>query len=289
MRLADLPEFMPLLVGSTVIAGLESASYTTGSQSLDMTARLKLSRYGDLEVRQSFDGDTATTEASTFLLSVISYLSQNPLEKVSLEDIEVEIVQTQRPLMAALVGANASRTVVRPGDKVSLNLDLVAYRGERFRHSLSLDLPEDLPAGRYSLLVGDGASVDAARLAMEPAEPVTFPQALELLRSFHSRRDLMVLGVYGGPGLSVAGEIMPRLPGSVRSLWGAAASGSATALRTTVAQEKREVMDMPVQGLVRIDLEVRRREPFAGEGQEGTEKGAAAEAKGAAANEKGRS
>ncbi len=264
MQLADLPEFMPLLVGSSLIAGLESASYTTGSQSLDMTARLRLAGYGDLEVSQSFDGDTAVTEASTFLLSIVSYLTQNTLEKVSLEDIEVEMIQTQQPQMTELVGANASRTVVRPGDRVNLNLDLVKYRGERYRHSFSLDLPEDLPAGRYSLLVGDGASVDAARLAMEPTDPVSFPQALELLRSFHSRRELMVLGVYGGPGLSVAGEVMPRLPGSVRSLWGAAASGSATALRTTVAQEKRETMDVPVQGLVRIDLEVRRREPSGG-------------------------
>jgi hypothetical protein len=106
---------------------------------------------------------------------------------------------------------------------------------------------------------------------MEPAEPVTFLQALELLRSFHSRRDLLVLGVYGGAGLSVAGEVMPRLPGSVRSLWGAAASGSATALRSTVAQELREEMDMPVQGLVRIDLEVRRREPLAGAADGGGE------------------
>ncbi|HKI06059.1 MAG TPA: SpoIVB peptidase S55 domain-containing protein [Thermoanaerobaculia bacterium] len=264
MRLAELPEFMPLLVGSSVLAGLEAASYTTGSQSLDMTARLRLQRYGDVVIRQSFDGDNAGLDASAFLLTIVAYLSQNTLEKVSLEDVEVELEQTQQPSFADLVGANASRTVVRPGDRVSLNLDLVPYRGSRFRHSLSLDLPEDLPAGRYSLLVGDGASVDAARLAMEPAEPVTFLQALELLRSFHSRRDLLVLGVYGGAGLSVAGEVMPRLPGSVRSLWGAAASGSATALRSTVAQELREEMDMPVQGLVRIDLEVRRREPLAG-------------------------
>ena len=54
MRLAALPEFMPLLVGSGVVAGLEAASYTTGSQSLDMTAHLRLSHYGDLEVCQSF-------------------------------------------------------------------------------------------------------------------------------------------------------------------------------------------------------------------------------------------
>jgi hypothetical protein len=290
MRLAELPEFMPLLVGSSVLAGLESASYTTGAQSLDMTARLRLKRYGELEVRQSFDGDNAGTEAAAFLLSIVAYLSQNTLERVSLEDVEVELVQSTQPRFATLVGANASRTVVHPGDRVTLNLDLVAYRGDRFRHSLSLDLPEDVPAGRYSLLVGDGAIVDGARLAMEPAEPVTFPQALELMRSFHSRRDLMVLGVYGGAGLSVAGEVMPRLPGSVRSLWGAAASGSAAVLRTTVAQEQREALEVPMQGLVRIDLEVRRRQPL-GEGESSPKTGEeiASDKASAPPKEKGRS
>ena len=118
------------------------------------------------------------------------------------------------------MGAYAERTVVRPGERVALNLDLVPCRGAPLPpHLARSTCREDLPAGRYSLLVGDGASVDAARLALEPAEPVTFAQALELLRSFHSRRDLVVLGVYGGHGLAVAGEVLPRLPGSVRSLW----------------------------------------------------------------------
>ena len=264
VRLAELPEFIPLLVGSTVLGTLESASYSTGPQSLDMTAHLRLQRYGDLEVRQSFDGENAGTEAAAFLLTIVDYLTQNALEKVGIESVDVELAQSPTPSLASLVGANADRTVVRPGQRVALNLDFVAYRGDRFRHATTVDLPRDLPAGRYSLLVGDGASVDAARLALEPADPVSFPQALELMRSFHSRRDLMVLGVYGGAGLSVAGEVMPRLPGSVRSLWGAAASGSSVALRSAIAQQKVETLDVPVQGLVRIDLEVRRKEPLTG-------------------------
>jgi len=234
MRLADLPEFLPLLVGTSVLGGIESTSYATGQQSLNLTAHLRLHGYGDLAVSQSFDGENGGTDAAAFLLTIVAYLAQNPLEKVGVEAIEVDVDQTQKPILATLVGANADRTVVRPGQRVTLNLDLVAYRGDRFRHSLAVDLPRDLPAGRYSLLVGDGASMDSARMALEPAEPVTFPQALELLRSFHSRRDLMVLGVYGGAGLSVAGEVMPRLPVSVRSLWGAASSGSAVGLKSTI-------------------------------------------------------
>jgi hypothetical protein len=264
MRLADVPLYTPMLVSSSLVAGLESASYTSGSQGLDVTARFRLKKYGDLEVRQSFDGDSATGEAAAFLMAVASFVSQSAIEKVGFEDIQVDVSQALQPRAATIVGAQADRTVVRPGDRVGINLDLAAYRGERFRRSVSLDLPQDLPAGRYSLLIGDGASADGARLTLEPADPVNFPQLLKLLRSLHSRRDLVVLGVYGGPGLSVAGEVMPRLPGSMRSLWGAASSDSAVPLRVTIAQEYDETMPMPISGLVRVDLEVRRRDPVPG-------------------------
>ena len=147
VRLADLPEFMPLLVGSTTLSGIEAASYATGQQSLELTAHLRLQRYGDLEVRQSFDSENAGTDASAFLLTIVGYLTQNPLQKVSIESIDVAVSQTDKPSLASLVGANADRTVVRPGQRVTLNLDLVAYRGDRFRHALTVDLPTDLPAG----------------------------------------------------------------------------------------------------------------------------------------------
>lgn len=268
MRLAEVPYFTNMFIGSTVVASLESAIYTSGQQGLDVKAHFKLKKYGDLVMEQSFDGDSAVGDVAGFLLAVATYLTQNPLEQVAYESIEIDVSQSPLPRAATLVGAYAERTVVRPGDRVGINLDLAAYRGDRFRRSFALDLPEDLPAGRYSLMIGDGYSVDAVRLALEPADPVSFAQALELLGSLHSRRNLVVLGVTGGPGLSVAGEVMPRLPGSVRSLWSAAASGSATVLRTTIAQTHEEPMPFPVAGLVRVDLEVRRRDPVSGPGGE---------------------
>jgi hypothetical protein len=271
MRVADVPQFTPMLVGSSLLAGLESTSYSAGAQGLDMVARFRLKDRGDVEIRQSFDGDNAGTDAAAFTLILAGYLYNNPFEKVGFEDISIELSQSPQPRSATLVGAVADRTVVYPGDRVRLNLDLAAYRGDRLRRSLKVDLPEDLPAGRYSLVVGDGGSIDATRMALEPAAPVVFDQALRLLRSLHSRRDLVVLGIYAGPGLSVAGEAMPRLPGSVRSLWSAAASGSAAPLQTTIAQEVKQEMDVPVDGLVKVDLEVRRREPVSGDGGDGSE------------------
>ncbi|HEX5758704.1 MAG TPA: hypothetical protein VF121_05880, partial [Thermoanaerobaculia bacterium] len=263
MRLADVPQYTPLLLATSALGGLEAATYIGGAQGLDLSARFRLSGGRELELRQSFAGDGAAIQGATFLLAVASYLVQNPLERIALEGVDVELGQQAEPRSAQLVGAHAERTVVRPGERLTLNVDLVPYRGAPFRRSFQLDLPEDLPAGRYSLLVGDGTSVDAARFAIEPVEPVTFAQAFELLGSLHSRRDIVALGVYGGQGLAIAGEVLPRLPASVRSLWAGTPTGGAVPLKLAVAQRHREPVDLPVEGLVRVDLEVRRREPLA--------------------------
>jgi hypothetical protein len=261
VEIADQPELLPTLTGTTLLGGLESASYSAGPQSLEMTAHFSLAGYGELVMRQSFDGDNAATAMAGHLLSIVAYLMQNPLQRVHIQSIQVEVEQSPQPQAMTLLAVHADRTVVHPGDRTVIHLELQAYRGERTRRDVELRLPPDLPPGRYSLLVGDGASVDGARLQLAPVDPQTFGQALALLRSLHSHRDLAFLGFYGGAGLAVGGEVMPRLPGSVRSIWGAADStGGAVALRSAIVQERHEALSVPLDGLQRLDLEVRRRD-----------------------------
>jgi len=264
MRVARVPQLTPALFSVATLAGIDAATYSGGRQGLDIRARFHLGDHPPLEVRQSFDGDGAASSSAGFLLSFAGYLMGNDLEEVDLERLEVSITQVDRPRTATLVSAHAERSVVRPGDTVNLNLTFSPWRGEDFRHRVAIDLPEDLARGSYYLFVGDGGSVDAARLAVERTEPVTFAQALEMMRSLHSRRELVVLGVAAGPGLAVAGEAMPNLPGSVRSIW-SDSPGDATPLRLAVSQEHVESLDVPLSGLVRIDLEVERRQPVRGE------------------------
>jgi SpoIVB peptidase S55 len=260
VELADVPELLPVLAGSTSLAGLESASYAGGPQSIDLTAHFRLARHHDLVIHQSFDGENAGSAMAAHLLALTAYLVQSPLARVRIEGIEVDVEQSPQPRAATLVGIHADRTVVHPGERLGVHVDLAAYRGDRFRHSFDVELPADLPVGRYSLLVGDGATADAARLTLAPIEPTTITQALALLASLHSRRDLTLLGFYSGAGLSVAGELMPRLPGSVRSLWAASEVSGTVPLRAAIVQERHETLGVPVEGLMRIDLEVRRRE-----------------------------
>jgi len=265
VRVARVPMLTPTLVAISVLGALESVTQAGGTQGLDLRARFDLADHGALEIGQSFDGETAGIDAALYLFAFTDYLLNNYLAEVDLRALEVELEQHPRPRVATLVEAHASKTLVRPGDTVALNLDLLAYRGERERTSMVVTIPTGIPDGRYSLLVGDGVSIDVARLTIEQSAPVTFAQALKFLRSLHSRRQLVVLGVFGGRGLAVAGEVLPQLPASVRSLWGAAASSSAVPLQLAIAQQQEMEMSIPVVGAVRVDLEVRREGPLAPE------------------------
>ncbi len=200
------------------------------------------------------------------MVSVLGYLVQNELAPVEVRAIEVDARLQAEPRAATLTFVRPSRTRLAPGEALDLQVDARGFRGESVRWSERVVVPSGLPDGKYSLLVGDGASAAAARLALAPAPPARIEQALEFLRSLHSASDLVVLGVLSGAGLSTGGELLPRLPGSMRSIWGAMGPRSATIVRNAIVQNEAHRRDRPLTGLVRLEVEIRRppdREPSA--------------------------
>ena len=281
LRLARVPQLTPTLLAISLIGAQEAAAQTIGPLGLDLEASFDLGEAGTVELAQSFDGANAPAEAALHVLAFADFFLNNGFAPLDLRSVQVSVRQHPEPRTAALVGGYAERTELEPGEEVRLHLDLVPWRGEAVRRDLALRLPSDLPAGRYSLLVGDGVTLDGVRMSLEPAAPVRIDQALRLVRRFHSRRDLVALGLYAGDGLAVAGEVLPRLPGSMRAVWSAASSLSAVPLRLTLGQEHVEPLPFPVEGAVRIDLKVVRREPVtsgAGEGDAGEDAGAGRDA-----------
>ncbi|MDH4066975.1 MAG: hypothetical protein OEW19_21450, partial [Acidobacteriota bacterium] len=271
VSLAKIPTLTPTLAAISLLGSLSAVTESVGAQSLDLRLRFDLGDDGSLFIDQSFDGTDSGLAAAIHVFGMASYLLRNRLAAIDIEAIEIDLVSHREPRSLTLVGAHPSRTVVRPGDALRLNVDLAGYRNGKQRRVIELAVPSDLAAGRYMLLVGDGQSIDAVRLAVEQFEPMTFRQALGFLNSLHSTRELRVLGIVEGPGLSVAGEVLPDLPGSIRSLWSASGAGGAKPLRMAVAEEAGIRLDEPVEGLLRVDLEVKKGEPVGGEPGPGAE------------------
>ena len=259
MEVANLPQMRPILLTLSALGAMSSGTYSGGPQGIDFTGRIAIAGHQDLTFSQSFDGDQAAIDSVLYLLSFTAFLEYNPLVDASIDSVEVELTQVERPRSATLLNAHPERTRVEPGQVVPLTLEFQAYRGERYRREVSVEIPAGAPSGRYVVLVGDGTSMDAARLAVERRAPQSFAQALDLLRSLRSRRELVVLGLLPAPGLAVGGEVLPDLPGSVRSIFAAGGRTVGAPLWLGIANEQVETLPGPFDGIVRVDLEVRRR------------------------------
>lgn len=256
VRMTEMPELLPSLLAITALGAVNSATYSNGNQGIDLEARFELTDFPALEIRQSFDGDQAVLQSVVYLLSIAQFLQRNELERVAVSGIEVTFEQSAPSRMATLISARAAKNRVAPGETVPITLELQPYRGERYRQVVDFKVPEHLAAGRVMVLIGDGASMDGARLAIEDSTPETIEQNLRLMRSFHSRRDLLIFAATVHPGLTLGGEVLPDLPPSMRSILSAAPSGKPIPMRILGEQEK--AMDRPIDGLLSFDLTVER-------------------------------
>lgn len=258
MQVVDVPQLTPSMMALAAYGSLEAGSFSTGTQGLDLEARFRLAGHGDLVIRQNFDDTQAGIDSILYLMSFSAFLKHNDLAEVDIESLEVEYNQVDRPRIATLVAAHTDRRVVRPGESVRLILELQPYRGQRYRESVETTVPANAPDGRYVIFVGDGTTMDGVRFAIERPAPQTFEQALAFLQSFSARETLRIYGLVTEPGLAIAGDVLPQLPGSMRAIF-AGAAPTGTPLGLAIAHQQDERLDRPIVGYQRVDLEVRRR------------------------------
>ena len=257
LRLADLPRMLPSLVGIPTMQALNSASYGGGESGLDMTGTLRLRGHADVPLHQTFDGSGPGTSAAFYLILLVGALVNSDYEGVEIEGIDLTLSQTHAPRVVEIERAQASSKRVHPGDTVDIVFDLRRHRGDRFQEILEVTVPEDRRPGRYYLFVGDGVSVDGARLQLMPAKASSLEDELDMLRSFQPKSRLAALGVVPARGLIVEGRPMPQLPASVRSIWQASPlQGEPRALNLAIVSEEGRDLGIPLDGLFRIDLEI---------------------------------
>lgn len=258
MMLADVPAYLPILVAISSLGALDATTRSGGAQGVDLSVRWELDRYPPVELEQSFDGSSAGLSAAIYLFLMTNYVVNNPLEEVRLDRVSVELTQHAEPRTVRILRGFANRSTVKPGEQIDVTLEMQPFRGETYKESFPVQLPQELPSGTYSLMIGDGVTMDALRQQVEQRLPEDFEQSLEIVRDFHSNRDLVLLGLAPAWGLSLSGRVLPRLPSSMRRLWQGVSPGVATPLGLAVMQEIERQGRRPMSGAVRIDLQVER-------------------------------
>src|SRR4029078_3867300 len=101
-------------------------------------------------------------QTSALVAAPIAYLMGNDFERVTVDEVEVEVSSLETIQTAILQRAWIERTgPVHPGTTVPLKIQLQSYRGETKTETIPLTVPPNAPSGTYSLLVADGSAMTA--------------------------------------------------------------------------------------------------------------------------------
>lgn len=264
LELVDHDLLTPLMAFSGLMSALAQEERLSGPQTMRLEARLGVAGGRTLALEDVFASGVSGSlqQAAALVAAPIALLLGNPLERIPVRRVEVEVSATERARTAALTRAWIESARVRPGETVTLQVATRDYRGEERVKELPIPIPASAAGERLELLVGDSRAAAAAdRAEGAGSAPRRVEQIFRVISRHRRQSRLYVrLAGTGRTAAVVGGEYLPSLPPSVRSVLSRDSSGGFTrSLSSSVFWEGHLDFDAAVSGTRRLAIEVEAR------------------------------
>ena len=195
------------------------------------------------------------------ILPLVSTLSQNPFEPLGIESADLSVAVSSEVESAQILAASISKPVAQPGDRLELAVTVQPYNAASEIINLPLDLPSDLPAGEYQIMLSGAASYTMRQLLNNPrfsaiADIESLSAAIQEIVSVDQR------AVYAyfqrpQPGLAVGKNTLDSLPSSKLAMLSASSNSSLQSYPRFVSTSAqcKAVVDGEVSLTVRVQAQ----------------------------------
>lgn len=264
LEIVDHDLFSPALAFSALVAVLSQEERPAGTQTIRLGARIGVGDGRTLAVEDVFASGAAgvLTGAAALVAAPVALLLGNPVERIPVREIEVDISASEEAQAATLSRAWLRSSRVRPGGKATLRVALRDYRGAEETRELEVPIPRSAARSRLTLLVADALSVALSDQRQGVTGTPTRVEQIYRAISRHRRQSRLYVRLVGS-GRSAAvvdGEYLPSLPPSVRSVVSRDSSGGLTReLPASVLWEGHLDFDATVSGSRQLTLQVEAR------------------------------
>ncbi|HEV7922173.1 MAG TPA: SpoIVB peptidase S55 domain-containing protein [Thermoanaerobaculia bacterium] len=258
VRHAQLSPLILAMAADTVIANVQRAA---GERTIMLESEIKLKGFEPIHLREGWAGAQARQAIPQYLAVIAGYLMSNEFRDATIESVKLNVRHDDQLKTAKLMEASIDTPdhgEIHPGDTVKVRALLKPYRGEPFRETFDVKVPENQTPGPAYLLVGSGTALNQIDFSLVPPDPRTLEQVLGVLERLRPSTDLTV-GLYStGEGAVTAGVYLPNLPPSVRAIVAADTSNAAQApVKYHGIDHQARSLGYIIDGAVKIDLDVR--------------------------------
>ena len=228
-RMVDDELFTPVLGYVSLLSVLQGHERAFGAATLRIDARLVLDGGREVRLHDVVASSQPAQQAAAVLAGPLALLVGNDFAKVTLERVEVSTDAVETLETATLLRAWVDRPLpLRPGTVAPVKVQLRTHRGDIVTQTLDVAIPTGAPAGSYTLLVADAATMDAVE-QKEMRQGFVARDMDHLLRTLNRLRSgNRIYARLTRPvgGAVVDGEYLPALPGSVLSVLTSADQGA---------------------------------------------------------------
>ncbi|MBI3931908.1 MAG: hypothetical protein HY317_00710 [Acidobacteria bacterium] len=267
-RIVEDELFSPVLTFVSLLSVLQANERAFGTSTIQVDAKVSLAgparedKRREVRVEDLFAHDQPALQASALVAAPLAYLMSNDFERVTVEQVEVDVSSHETVQSATLERAWLERAgPVRPGSLVTLKMMLRTYRGEARTETIPVTIPATASPGIYTLLVADASALTALeqREMRQPFVPRDLDQLIRAINGLRRNSHVYARLLRSDEGAIVAGEYMQSLPPSVLSVLGSPdQGGSIIPIRTASVWDFDLPTDYAVSGSRTLSLTVER-------------------------------
>jgi SpoIVB peptidase S55 len=239
----------PVLLPNLIMAVLTNAIDTEGNLPEELTAQLsatiRIKGFDPISVSDTFSGPRYTGPmgaAALFspLASMVNILVKNSMAPVRIESIDCDVQIEPGRKVAQIDTVRLVSETIEPGHDLKAIVTLKPFKGERETVELSIPIPADFPEGPCEAVFCDAANSIRRKLRNDPAvlEPRDLNGVIQTIRIQTEPKRTAVYAHIPSPerGLSVQGQPLPNLPGSVRAVFASKREVPVSPIRTDMVR-----------------------------------------------------
>jgi hypothetical protein len=153
-RAAVHPKFTPLLAGAALAAAAGGNSDFPQYNTIDW--KIDLDFANGRSIKMVDRGTNVDLGSLTQMPTIpLAAAAENPFERVELSRMTANITISRRVQDATILDVSLPRSRFKPGETAKAFVTYKPFRGPEGVLPLTLELPKDLPAGNYRLVVSD--------------------------------------------------------------------------------------------------------------------------------------
>jgi SpoIVB peptidase S55 len=180
----------PLLANLAITSALTSTERAVGPSTLNIEGSIRLSSGDTVNVEDVLSGELNTANvAGASIAGPLAYLLGSGFPNLDVEGIEITVTARNKRSVATLEQAWSTQSEVRPGDHLEVIAALRMNSGEHLTERIPVDIPLSVSDKALSLVVGDGATINALENRLGPVGTSGSVQDLhQLVRALNRMR-----------------------------------------------------------------------------------------------------